>query len=173
MQTVRKLIKVWIMLIMVAANLRRRSIREGTTIQVKQYIGNALENVILKLEISGMNMSQKVISENQDYKILWDFSMQTDHVLEAWRPDLVVVDKKVTCKIIDFAVSGGSSIEEKKQKIKKYQDLKEELQKIWNVKVKIIPLVVGSLGSIPKQLGNSLKEIGVRAEIGQVQKTVL
>ena len=86
---------------------------------------------------------------------------------------MVVVDKKVTCKIIDFAVSGGSSIEEKKQKIKKYQDLKEELQKIWNVKVKIIPLVVGSLGSIPKQLGNSLKEIGVRAEIGQVQKTVL
>ena len=173
MQTVRKLIKVQIMLIIVAANLRRRSIRKGTTIQVKQYIGNVLENVILKLEISGMNMSQKVISENQDYKILWDFSMQTDHVLEAWRPDLVVVDKKRTCKIIDFAVPGSSSIEEKKQKTKKYQDLKEELQKIWNVKVKIIPLVVGSLGAIPKQLGNSLKEIGVEAEIGQVQKTVL
>ena len=27
---------------------------------VKQYIGNLLESVILKLEISGMNMSQKV-----------------------------------------------------------------------------------------------------------------
>ena len=43
--------------------------------------------------------------ENEDYKILWDFSIQTDHVTEAWRPDLVVADKKERiCKIIDFAV---------------------------------------------------------------------
>ena len=41
------------------------------------------------------------------------------------------------------------------------------------MKVKIIPLVVGSLGAIPKQFSNTLKEIGVTAEIGQVPKTVL
>ena len=46
-----------------------------------------------------------------------------------------------------------------------------KLQKIWNVRVKIIPLVVGSLGAISKQFGNGLKEIGITAEIGQVQKT--
>ena len=39
--------------------------------------------------------------------------------------------------------------------------------------MKIIPLVVGSVGVIPKQFSNRLKEIGVPAEIGQVQKTVL
>ena len=66
---------------------------------------------------------------------MWDFSIQTDHVIEAQRPNL--------------------------------------LQKIWDVIVKIIPSVVGSLGAIPKQFGNRLKEIGVTAEIGQVQKTVL
>ena len=83
--------------------------------------------------------------ENKDYKILWDFSIQIDHVIEARRPGLVVVDKKMrTCKIIDFAVPGDSRIEEKeKEKIEKYQDLRKELQKIWNVRVKIIPLVVG------------------------------
>ena len=74
---------------------------------------------------------------------------------------MVVVDKKDrSCKIIDFAVPGDSSIEEKeKDKIEKYQYLGRELQKIWNVfwKVKIIPLVVGSLGAIPKQFGNRLK----------------
>ena len=109
------------------------------------------------------------------YKLLWDFSIQTDHVTEAWRPDFVVVEKKRrTCKIIDFAVPEDSRIEEKeKEKIEKYQDLRRELQKIWNVRVKIIPLVVGSLGAIPKQLGNRLKEIGITAEIGQVQKIVL
>ena len=41
------------------------------------------------------------------------------------------------------------------------------------MRAKIITLVVGSLGAIPKQFGNRLKQIGVAAEIGQVQKTVL
>ena len=75
---------------------------------------------------------------------MWDFSIQTDHVIEAQRPDLVLVDKKErTCKIIDFAVPGDSRIAKEKDKIEKYQDLGRVLQKIWNVKVKIIPLVVG------------------------------
>ena len=46
-----------------------------------------------------------------------------------------------------------------------------ELQKIWNVKVKIIPLVVGSLGAIPKKFGNRLRQI--TAGTAQVQKTDL
>ena len=41
------------------------------------------------------------VFENEDYKILWDFSIQTDHVIEARGPELVVVDKKEkSCKII-------------------------------------------------------------------------
>ena len=40
--------------------------------------------------------------------------------------------------------------EKEKDQMEKYEDLGRELQKMWNVKVKIIPLVVGSLGAIPK-----------------------
>ena len=91
-----------------------------------------------------MNKSQK---ENEDCK----FSIQIDHVIEAWRLDFVVVGKRRTCKIIDFAVPGDSMIEEKeKEKIGNHQDLRSELQKIWNVRVKIIPLVVAFLGAVPK-----------------------
>ena len=44
------------------------------------------------------------VLENEDHKILWDFSIETDGVIEARRPDLVVVDKKErSCKITDFA----------------------------------------------------------------------
>ena len=102
------------------------------------------------------------VLENEDYKILWDFSIQAD-VIEAQRPDLVVFDKKErSCKIIDFALPGDSRIQEKEiENIEKYQDLGKELQKIWNVKVKIIPLVIGSLVSIPKQFGSRLKQIGI------------
>ena len=107
-----------------------------------------------------MNMSQENVLENEDYKILQDFSIQTDHVIEARRPDLVVIDKmKRTRKIIDFAVPGDSRIKEKeKEKIEKYQDLRRELQKIWNVRVKIMPLVVGSFDAIPKQFGNRFEK---------------
>ena len=120
-----------------------------------------------------MNMSQKSVLKNEDYKIMWDFSIQTDHIIEARRPDLVVVDKEETiCKIIDFAVPGDRIEEKEKDKIEKYQDLGRELQKIWNVKVKIIPLVAGSLGAIPKQFGVRLKQIGITVGTAQVQKTV-
>ena len=78
---------------------------------------------------------------------------------------MVLVAKERICKIIDFAVPGD--------KIEKYQDLGRELQNIWNVKVKIIPLVVGSLGAIPKQFGNRLKQISITVRTAQVQKTVL
>ena len=61
----------------------------------------------------------------------------------------------------------------RRKKRGKYQDLRRELQKFWNVRMKIIPLVVGSLGAIPKQFRNRLKEIGITVKIGQVQKTVL
>ena len=39
--------------------------------------------------------------------------------------------------------------------------------------MKIIPLVVGSLGAIPKQFGNRLKQIGITVGTAQVQKTDL
>ena len=57
------------------------------------------------------------VLENEDNKILWDFNILIDYVIEAQRPDLVVVDK-ISCKTIDFAVSGDSRVEEKERKIR-------------------------------------------------------
>ena len=42
-----------------------------------------------------------------------------------------------------------------------------------NVKVKVIALLVGSLGAISKQFCERLKQIDITAGIAQVQKTVL
>ena len=49
-----------IILLLVLVNLRRRSTREGMIMWGKLYIGSLLKRVILKLEINGMNMSQKL-----------------------------------------------------------------------------------------------------------------
>ena len=45
------------------------------------------------------------ILENEMYKILWDFVIQTDHLIPARRPDFVSIHpKKRTCNLVDFAV---------------------------------------------------------------------
>ena len=34
------------------------------------------------------------IQENETHKLLWDFEMQTDHLISARKPDLVVIIQK-------------------------------------------------------------------------------
>ena len=66
------------------------------------------------------------VQENEEYKVLWDFNIQTDKVTEHKRPDIVCINKqKRECHIIDFAIPGDQNIAIKEQeKIDKYQDLK-------------------------------------------------
>ena len=34
------------------------------------------------------------VLENDTHKLLWDFNIQTDHLISAWRPDLIIINKK-------------------------------------------------------------------------------
>ena len=34
------------------------------------------------------------VTENDSHKLLWDFSIQTDHLIPARRPDLIIINKK-------------------------------------------------------------------------------
>ena len=102
-----------------------------------------------------------------------DFNIQTDYVIEHRRPDVVVLDKhEKMCHLIDIAVPGDSRVASKEnEKVQKYQDLARELRKLWQVKVKVVPVVVGALGTIPKALEKQLKETSVRVEL--LQKAAL
>ena len=76
--------------------------------------------------------AEKVLG-NDDVKLLWDFHVQSDHVIEHCRPDLLLVKKKIKeAIIIDIAVPGDIRITDKEQdKILKYQDLKREIKTVW------------------------------------------
>ena len=53
-------------------------------------------------------------------------------------------------QIIDVAVPGDAKVELKeKEKIDKYQDLAKELRKLWKVKTRVVPIVIGALRTIP------------------------
>ena len=54
---------------------------------------------------------------------------------------------KIECQIIDFAISGDRNIViTEQEKTDKYQVLIIELQKVSNVKVVVIPVVIGARG---------------------------
>ena len=71
------------------------------------------------------------VLENDTHKLLWDFDIQTGHLISARRPGLIVINKKKrTCKIVDFAVPAYHRITLNKcEKKDKYLDLARELKK--------------------------------------------
>ena len=87
------------------------------------------------------------VLENDSHKLLWDFNIQTDHLIPARRPDLIIINKKKrTCKIVDFAVPTDPRIKLKEcEKKDKYLDLARELKKLWNMQVTIVPIVIGTI----------------------------
>ena len=63
------------------------------------------------------------VLENDTHKLLWDFDIQTDHLISARRPDLwVISEKKRIFKIVDFAVPADHRIKLKERE-KKDKDL--------------------------------------------------
>ena len=60
------------------------------------------------------------VLENDSHKLLWDFNIQTDPLIPARRPDLIIINKKTgICKIVDFAVPVDHRINLKESEKKK------------------------------------------------------
>ena len=117
------------------------------------------------------------VLENDSHKLLWDFDIQTDHLIPARRPDLIIINKKKkkrTCKIVDFAVPADHRIKQKESEKKdKYLDLARELEKLWNIQVTIIPIVIGAFGTVTKGLLKGLEDLEVGGRVETIQTTTL
>jgi len=58
--------------------------------------------------------------------------------------------------LIDVAISGERNVVKKEaEKILKYKDLTIGIQCMWNVKTKLIPLIIGATGTISKSFRNT------------------
>ena len=114
--------------------------------------------------------------EDDDVKIIWDINTQCDNVIEARRPDLILMNKKAkSCVIIDVSLRGDCRIREKEiEKIEKYQNLKKELKRFRSLKkVEVVPVVVGVLWCISKGFIGWMDTLGIKLNVGMVQKSVL
>ena len=107
--------------------------------------------------------------------MLLDFEIQTDHLILARRPDLVIVNKKRTYRIVDFAVPVEHKEKQKEsEKRNKYLDLaREQEKKLWNMKVTVIPVVNGELGTVTKSLVQGLEDSEIRGRVETIQTKAL
>ena len=59
------------------------------------------------------------------------------------------------------------------EKNDKYQDLARELKKLWNMKVTIVPIVIGAFGTVTKVLLKGLEDLKVGGRVETIQTTAL
>ena len=59
------------------------------------------------------------------------------------------------------------------KKILKHKDLTIEIQHVWNVKTKVIPVIIGSNGTISKSFTKYVSNIPGNHEVKELQKTVI
>jgi len=76
--------------------------------------------------------------------------------------------------LIDVAISGDRNVIKKEAgKILKYKDLTIEIQRMWNVKTKVIPVTNGATGTISKSFRKYVSNIPGKHEVMELQKTAI
>ena len=96
--------------------------------------------------------------------------------METRWPDLIVIDKKEQKRIIiDIAIPADVRVEEKeKEKVRKYNDLKKEIRRLWKLRnMEIIPALIGALRSVSAEFDKWIGKLGITYNVGVTQKSAL
>jgi len=114
-------------------------------------------------------------SQGGKVTILWNQQVQTDRTIPNNKPDIIIHDnEKGTCMLIDVAISGDRNVIKKEaEKILKYKDPTTEIQRMWNVKTKVIPVIIGATGTISKSFRKYMSNLPGKHEVKEIRKTVI
>jgi len=106
---------------------------------------------------------------------LWNQQVQTDRTIPNNKPDIIIRDnEKGSCMLIDVAISGDRNVIKKEaQKTLKYEDFSIEIQRMWNVKTKVIAVIVRATGTISKLFRKYVSNIPGKHEVKELQKTAI
>jgi hypothetical protein len=98
--------------------------------------------------------------------------VQTDRTIPNNKPDVIIRDnERGTCMLIDVAISGERIVIKKEaEKILKYKDLTIEIQRVWNVKTRVIPVAIGATGTISKSFIKYVSNIQETMTSGNYRK---
>ena len=94
-----------------------------------------------------------------------------DHLISARRLDLMIINKKRTNRIVNFAVRADYRAKLKENEEGSISRPCLRIKKLWNMKVTVIPIVIGELGTIPIGLIVELEKLEIRENVGTIQIT--
>jgi len=102
---------------------------------------------------------------------LWNQQVQTDRTIPNNKPVIIISDnEKGTYKLIDVAISGDRDVIKKEaEKTLKYKDVTIEIQRMWNVKPNVIPVIIGATGTISKSFRKYVSKIPGKHEVNRKQ----
>ena len=74
------------------------------------------------------------------------------HGIDKCKPEVMICDhEKGTFMSTDVAISGDRNVIKKEsENLLKYKYIITEIQRVWNVKTKVIPVITGATGTITK-----------------------
>jgi hypothetical protein len=76
--------------------------------------------------------------------------------------------------LIDVSVPGDRNVIQKEtEKILKYKNFTIEIQRMWNVKTGVIPVIIGATGTVSKSFRKYVSTITGNREVKELQKTVI
>jgi hypothetical protein len=76
--------------------------------------------------------------------------------------------------LIDVAISGDRNVVKKEaEKILKSKDLTIEIQRMWNVKARVIPVVIGATGTISISFRKYVSNIPANRDFKELQKIAI
>ena len=106
---------------------------------------------------------------------LWDISIHTDRTIPANTPDIVLKNKKdKTCLLIDMTTPlDTNTLVKTTEKLTKYKDLEIEVERMWGLKTTAVPVVMGALGTIKKDMESYSNKIPGNINIHELQKITL
>ena len=110
------------------------------------------------------------VMENEKTTILWDHQVKTDRHTPCNKPDVI----NTRCLIIDVAIPSDYNIQkEATEKMSKHVDLQIEWQRMWNKKVKEIPIIIGATGIVEKGIQSYLRKIPGKHNLYNLQRSAI
>jgi hypothetical protein len=79
-----------------------------------------------------------------------------------------------TCLLIDITIPDDWNVNTKEtEKLSKYKNLEIEVSRVWKVRTKIVPLIIGALGTIRKGLDQNRQLLPGHPSAIELQKITL
>ena len=122
--------------------------------------------------------SSAAVLANETHKLLWDFNIHSDDLISARRLDIIIITPRPQKKNLHncgFCCSSWpqSKIERKWKEWQIPPPCKGMKKKLWNMKVKWIPIIIGTLGTVTEWLLKGQEDLEKKGRVETIQTTTL